>query len=280
MGERVDLLEDARHGGEVGRFDLHQLGHDLLGVAAEVGERRAEIEGRELDQQRIGVCEREVEVDDLILMDAPGRSEHLHHRAVVAVRQHAALRRAGSAGGVDEGERVLQAHGCTARLELLSGASTAALAHLLERDRPERLGGRAVGGVHHDHRVHLRDLLADREDLVELLLVLADHRAGFGVGDHPEALLGGVGLVDRHDDRPGRGRGHVRVGPLGAGVGEDADALALVEVEVDQPEANLLDDLGELSIGDVMPGAVTLVADGDVLGVLSGSARDQGGNRL
>ena len=58
VGERIDLLEHARDRGQVGGFDFLQLGHDLLGVAAEVGERAAEIERCELDEQREGVRER------------------------------------------------------------------------------------------------------------------------------------------------------------------------------------------------------------------------------
>ena len=101
-----------------------------------------------------------------------------------------------------------------------------------------------------------------------------------GVGDHPQALLGGVGLVDRHDDSAGGGGGHVHVGPLGAGVGEDAEALAGLDAEVDQPEADLLNDVGQLRVGHVVPGAVALVAHGDLLGVLGGRVRDQVGDRL
>ena len=44
--ERVELLEDPRHRRQVGRLDLGELGDDLLRVAAEVGERGAEVEAR------------------------------------------------------------------------------------------------------------------------------------------------------------------------------------------------------------------------------------------
>jgi hypothetical protein len=57
---RVDLLEDAGHRGEVGRLQLGQVGHDLQRVTLPVGERRAEIEAAELDQQREGMGEGEV----------------------------------------------------------------------------------------------------------------------------------------------------------------------------------------------------------------------------
>ena len=64
LGQRVELLEDARHRRQVGRLDLHQLADDGLGVAAEVGDRRAAVDRAELDEQRERVRERQEEVDE------------------------------------------------------------------------------------------------------------------------------------------------------------------------------------------------------------------------
>ena len=283
MGERVDLLEDARHRRQVGRFDLHQLGHDLLGVAAEVGERAAEVEDGELDQQREGVSERQVQIDDLVVGDLAALADHVDDRAVVAVGEHAALRWAGRAGGVDERVGVLGAHGGPARVELLrASASARARGPASSGDRRLKRFGRSSrpsrGLIDHDHGAQVRQLVADRGDLRELLVVLADDRAGAGVGDHPQALLGRVGLVDRHDDGARGGGGQVGIGPLGAGVGEDADALARLDPEVDQPEADLLHDRGELGVGDVVPGAVALEAHGGLARVLGCSVRNQVGD--
>ena len=121
------------------------LRHDLLGVAAEVGERRTEVQRQELDQQRVGMGERKVEVDRLFAFEFGGVVDHVHDRAVVAVRQHAALRRAGGAGGVDEGVGVLELHGLASRGELLEAAGAAALADLVERDRAEGACALAAG---------------------------------------------------------------------------------------------------------------------------------------
>ncbi len=296
LGERVDLLEHARDRGQVCRFNLHQLRHDLLGVTAEVGERAAEVEREQLDQQCVGVREREVEVADLVVSDAAARAHHLDHRPVVAMREHAALRRPGRPRGVDERERVLRAHTCPPLRELLGGARAPALADLVERDRTERTfacgaavrHGRAAvagargagGGIDHDHRAQARHLLLDRDYLRELLVVLADDRARAGVGDHPQALFGRVGLVDRHDGRAGRGRAHVGVRPLGAGVREDAHAITGFDPQIDHPESDLLHDLRELRVVDVVPGAVALVADGDALRVLGGASGYKVSDRL
>jgi hypothetical protein len=134
------------------------------------------------------VGERQVEVDDLVFGDLANLGDHVDDRAVVAVREHAALRRPGSARGIDEREGILRADRGAARLELLGRAPASPLTDLLECDRAERLhsgGGRAVGlatrGVDHDDRAEIRQPIADLCDLRELLLVLADHRAGLGV---------------------------------------------------------------------------------------------------
>ena len=112
----VDLLEDPRHRREVGRLHLGQVGDDLQRVALPVGERRAEVEAAELDQQREGVRQRQVEVGDVVVLDHAGLVDHVEHRPVVAVGDDAALRRPGRARGVDEGADVLRGDGAPALL--------------------------------------------------------------------------------------------------------------------------------------------------------------------
>ena len=133
--ERVDLLEDPRHRGQVVRVDLHQLGHDLLRVAAEVGDRAAEVDRQQLDQQRVGVREREEEVDDVALVEHALLLAHVDHLAVVAVREHAALGRPGGARRVDDRVGVVGRDGLAARAQLGLVAAAAALAQVVERDR-------------------------------------------------------------------------------------------------------------------------------------------------
>ncbi len=208
------------------------------------------------------------------------------------MREHAPLGGAGGAGGVDERVGVLGAQCGAAALELLrplagrngdtrrrrvspgfGSPRVPALAHLRERDR---LGG--VVGVDHDHRAQLRQLLAHRGDLRELLSVLAHDRARARVGDHPVALLGGVGRVDRHNDSPGGGDRHVHVGPLWAGAREDAHPLPRLDAEVDKAERDLLHDLPELGVGDVLPGAGLLVSHRDLVRKRSSGGGDQVGD--
>ena len=99
---RVDLLEDPRHRREVVGLDLGQVGEDLQRVALPVGEHPADVEAEQLDQQREGMGERQVEVGDPPGLQHALLQRHVEHRAVVAVRDHAALGRAGRAGRVDE----------------------------------------------------------------------------------------------------------------------------------------------------------------------------------
>ncbi len=274
--ERVDLLEDARHRREVRRMHLVELDDDLLRVVGPVGERRADIERQELDQQRERVREREVEVGDLVLLQGARRLRHREDRAVIAVLQNAALRRASRAGGVDEGVRVVGLDAGDAALELVAVAAAASRAQVIERDR---VGGRALG-VDHDHVLELGQALSNLGDLCDLSCVLADDRSRAGVTRDPLALLRRVGRVDRHDDRARLGGAEVGVGPLGTGAAEDRDTVAGGDAEVDEAERDLLGYLADLAVGDVLPGAVALDAQGDAVGVLIGRQRQQVGDRL
>ena len=107
-----------------------------LRVAAEVGDRRAAVDRAELDQQREGVGQRQEEVDEVVVAaEQAALVDHVEHRAVVAVREHAALRRPGRARRVDERERVVGLDRVARSLELRGVAPAAALAQLVERDR-------------------------------------------------------------------------------------------------------------------------------------------------
>ena len=167
-GRRVDLLEDAGDRREVGRPDLGEVREDLQRIALPVGDRGAEVEAAELDQQRERVRERQEEVGDVLRVDDAHRVDHVEHRAVVAVRDHAALRRSRGARGVDEGADVVGGDRAVALLPGGGVAAGAALGKRREREGIARLAG------HPDHVLEHRDPVADPADLVELLVVLDD----------------------------------------------------------------------------------------------------------
>ena len=273
--QRVELLEDARDRRQVRRPDLGELGDDLLRVAAEVGERRAHVEHGELDQQRERVREREEQVGDVAGLDDRVALAHRDDVAVVAVAEHAALRRPGRPRRVDDRVRLVARDGVRAPVQLGGVARAAALAQRVERDRVADVAGR----VDHDDRLQRRQVVAHRADLGDLRRVLADDRARLGVAGDPLALLGRVRRVDRHDDRPGGGDAEVGVRPLRPGRAEDRHAIARLDPEVDQAAADLRHDLAELGVADVVPGAVALVADRRAVAVLLGGQPDQVGDR-
>ncbi len=99
---RVELLEDPRHRGKVGRVGLDQLLDHPLGVAAEVDDRRPEVVRGELRGQRERVRERQEQVGLLAGLHEVQLLHHLADRHRVAMRQHDSLRWAGRARRVDD----------------------------------------------------------------------------------------------------------------------------------------------------------------------------------
>ena len=276
-GERVDLLEHPRHGREVARAHLHQVGNDLLRVARPVGDRRAELEGRELDQDRECVGQGQEEIGAVALFDHALGHHGIGDRPVVPVREQAALGRAGGARGVDVERDVLGADRLVAGAPLVVAVTAAALAKLLERERAAQLG---VAGLHDDHVLQVGAVVLDLADLGQLLAVLDEDRARVGVLEHVLALRGRVGLVDR-DQGAARGEdAEAGVGPLGPRVGEDGDLVARLQAEVHEPERDLLDRLPELGVGDVRPLLARLVPLRGRVAVLLHRERQQVGDRL
>ena len=203
------------------------------------------------------------------------RVDHVEHRAVVAVRDHASLRRPGGARRVDEGADVVgRRRSCSAAPSPPSLPAAPALGELAERDRVAGAPG------HPDHVLELRAAVADPPDLLQLLVVLDHDRDRVGVLEHVLALLRRVGLVDRDHGRARGERGEVEVGPLGPGVGEDRDLVALLDPELDQPERQLADDLADLGVGLRRPLPVVALVDHGPLGaVLADRRRQQIGER-
>src|SRR5215217_6837588 len=107
----------------------------------------------------------------------------------------------------------------------------------------------------------------------------ASDDAGLGVARDPLALLGRVSRVDRDCDRARARDPEVDVRPLGAGCTEDRYAVAGLDAEVDQAAAHLGDDVAQLGIADVLPGAVLLVPDRRSVAVAHGGQPDQVGDR-
>jgi hypothetical protein len=201
------------------------------------------------------VGQRQVEIGEILVLDDADLVDHVQHRPVVAVADDAALRRPGRAGGVDEGADVL---GRDRRVERLPGAGVATGAfgaEVLHRDRVLGAAG------HHHHVLELRQAVAHRSHLLQLFCVLDDDDLGVGVLEDVAALLGGVGLVDRHHRGADRERGEIEVGPLRPRVAEDRDPVALLDSEGDEAEGERPHDLDDLGVAATQPLVAVLEPD-------------------
>ena len=150
-------------------------------------------------------------------MTTPLASRHRADRAVVAVREHAALRRAGGARRVDERERVVEGE----RLRRRSSSAGSPL-----RPRSRRSSSEIASPTSPEGSMTMIVSSSGRRSRTARILaicdgVLADDRLGARVADDPLALLGRVRRVDRHDDRAGLGdrRSRRRSTPAGSGTG-------------------------------------------------------------
>ena len=186
----------------------------------------------------------------------------------------AALRRPGRARGVDEGADVVRGDRVDPLLEDRVVDFAALRCQLVHREH-------AVGVAdHHHHLLEMRQPGADLADLRQLFLVLDHDDLGVGVLEHVGALLGRVGLVDRHHRGADRERRVVEVGPLGAGVAEDRDAVAFLDAERDQAQGQRLDDLQHLLEAAIDPGVALFEAHGRVRAIQLGGADQQVRQRL
>ena len=113
-----------------------------------------------------------------------------------------------------------------------------------------------------DDHLDRGQLVLHLEDLVDLLLVLADDHAGLGVVDDVVHLRGDGVLVDGHG-RPAQGLGRHH-GPveLRAVVADDGDLVAAAEAQAGETQGDALDVVGVLAPRVGLPDPEFLLADG------------------
>ena len=239
----MDLLVDARHRGQ----DRRPHSGYRRGQPCRVGderERRAVESGGVVDDAREAVRERQEEQHDVGLpLQVRLRAER--GRDEVLVREHAALRRAGRAGRVDERGEIVLAH--LLRLELGVGAACCRLE-----------GGQLVEA---DDLAERRQLDAHGLELLALLLVLAGCVRGVEADDD---------RADRHD-RP------VEQDPLEPRPREDGHDVATTHAAGEERLPERIDPRRRLGPRDVVPAVFPLLEVGGRRPPLRDRVRPEGG---
>ena len=183
--------------------------------------------------------------------------EHRDHLVVVAVADHAGLRRPGRPRGVDVGEEVVLA-------DLGHGTVESVGVRRLRSARPRASSsGRSANASTCCSRGRSARALVD---LRALLGVLDEHSDRLRVVDHVRAVVRRAVRVDRRPDRADEAEGEVEQAPLEARRGEDREGVALPDPEREQPVGDVVDPSRRVGAGDGRPGTVSLGEVGGPVG--------------
>jgi hypothetical protein len=230
----VQLLPDPRHAEEQGRRDLAQILLDRPNGFAEA-HAGAGIDRRHRGEHLLGdVTERQIgEASGLSRDPEPiDRPERLS--AHVAVAQHRALGLAGQARGIDH-----QAHFQEA-LRVDSGVDETRIVLLEFGAQAFHLvkGGEHVARVmsqalriDDNDALQLRQFIETLQDLVGLLLILADDELGIRMAEHIGDLVGRACRIDADGDGAHEPGAELANHPLDPVLGQDRDMPARLQAE-------------------------------------------------
>jgi hypothetical protein len=257
-GGVVDLLEHPRYREHESRLELLQRRYQVLHVGG-VAQPAAGVHRGVLDQPGERVGQRQEQQRGGTLVEQLGdRGARVGGVEVeVAMGQHATLRAAGGAGGVDEGREVVGAGGVPGlldpgRVDRLAGLDQPLQGAVLDLpyvvDAGHERGVR--GGLHH-----------------------AGHRAG--VGEDPLDLLGAGRLVDRYGDAAGRPDGEVDQRPLVPGPAHQGHPVAGLDPGRDQPLRQRRHLGTEAGARDVLPAVPGTAGELDGVRCLGRAVPDQ-----
>ena len=224
---RSQLLQVARHREQHRRRRLEQRVGQVLDALAHVRhqlgdqrQRHGDVAAEHMAQRQIGDRAVRLGVERRIL-----RRDRACRGQMLAVADQRALGMARGARGIDDEGRLLRLHLGHPRLEPSEVRIAAALAHLAEggelvvREREQRRL------VDHDDVAQRRQPIRQRQDLVDVLLVLGDEHHRAAVAHLVLDLLGRGGRIDAVHDRAERLRGKVGDQPFLAGIRHDGDAI-------------------------------------------------------
>ena len=264
LDRRQHVLPDPRRGEERGRAELAEVALDRLRALRAVGA-EADREAREQRVDRVPrPRHRQVRQRRVVRHQPSLAAERLRGVDGVGVGEHGALRVAGGAGGVADDRDVVR----LALLDLgLEGAGMG-LGVL-----PARLLDGVVGlepvvaVVGHaarvvvDHEAQGRQLAAEGQHLVDLLLVLGDDHAHLGVVPDVGQLLRDRVLVHGNGHAPQALGGHL--GPVEPRpvVADDGQPVAPAEAERGQPQGEGAHLVEVLAPRPRLPDPAVLLAD-------------------
>ena len=185
--------------------------------------------------------EREVEEQQVLVeRELLERVDRRRHLVVVAVADHAGLRRAGRPGRVDEGEEVVLADPALRvgeRVGMLLAVRAASFLELVERFQRE----------------HVRQ----RGDEVAARLVVEDANR-LDQAEHVGRIAGRARGIDRRGDCADPGECEVRQHPFEARRGHDSDHVAFLDSQGEKTEGDLLDAARGLLPRDLAPAVLFL----------------------
>ncbi|MEN8152124.1 MAG: carboxypeptidase-like regulatory domain-containing protein, partial [Planctomycetota bacterium] len=229
--------------------------------------------------QSVGEKELRVGVGDVLLAktqaaDAP----KLGAKGQVLVGVRNPLRGAGRAARVVEGCEVLAERG--RRVEVRRGGGDPRL--VVEDGPPLPEIGRGAHGISglgisglgisglgltdlapDDHDVlEVRQVVLDRQRLVDLFLVFRNEDARSGIGKQVLHLGGGIGGIEAHGRGANGNRGHIGHHPLGAILRVHGDPIARLDPETEERVRHREDGVPIFAEGDLTPDPQLFVAQG------------------
>ena len=266
-GGVVHLLEHAGHAQQIRGLEATQVGEQPLG-AGDIADHAMRADGHVLDVPREAVRQRKEQQQTARLV------QHVVEYLIavvdrvveVAVRQHHALRFAGGARRVHDGEQVVGADAADRLVQFLVADGLAEIGDRVEAVRLEV--------------EHVAQALAVRANLLKDLrmrVVAGEGDDRFDLCDDITRLLGRISLVYGDAHRADGGAGEVHDAPLIAGGGVYHDHAAGLDPEAEKPLGHLTDAVVHLAGGHVMPlpRLIVLPLGDEVIGVAFATLGEQ-----